>query len=52
LVVLILVPQSHGRDDRNGTVQEIAANGYDERQEDENAESEEEDEELLISTQR
>jgi len=30
----------------------MAANGYDEKQEDENAEGEEEDEELLISTQR
>jgi len=44
--------QGHGRDDGKSTVHEMAVNGYDEKQEDDNAEGEEEDEELLISTQR
>ena len=43
--------QSHGRDDGESAVHEMVVNGYDEK-EDENVEDEEEDEELLISTQR
>ena len=43
--------QSHRRDDGKRAGHEMAVNGYDEN-EDENVEDEEDDEELLISTQR
>jgi hypothetical protein len=43
--------QSHERDDGKSAGHEMTVNGYDEK-EYENVEDEEEDEELLISTQR
>ena len=45
--------QSHGHNDREGVTHEIAANGHQEKQgDDESADSQDEDDELLISTQR
>lgn len=48
--------QSHGDNDREGVTREITANGHQEKQgeqgEDESADSQDGDEELLISTQR
>lgn len=41
----------HGHIDREGVTHELAANGQHEKQ-DESADSQDEDEELLISTQR
>lgn len=45
--------QGHGNSEREGVTHEIAANGHHEKQgKDESADSQDEDEELLISTQR
>jgi hypothetical protein len=45
--------QGHGHNDREGVIHEIAANGHHEKHgEDEGAGSQDEGEELLISTQR
>jgi hypothetical protein len=45
--------QGHGNSEREGVTHEIAANGHHEKQgKDESADSQGEDEELLISTQR
>lgn len=45
--------QSHGHNDGEGVTHERAANGHQEKQgDDESADSQDEDDELLISTQR